>query len=95
MSSYTSLAFTTVVITVGATQLKRLSDERKGVKNLTPLMTPVFGGFVLGLFLFAFGMVSERLAKLFCILIIVGALTWNGTAALEMFQALTPKTKKG
>lgn len=87
------MAFTTVVIAVGSAEAKRVVDSKWNTDNphakpreLTPVMTPVLGGFVLGIFLFAFGMVNEYLANLFCILIIVGSLLINGMSIFELLH---------
>lgn len=93
MSNFTGTAFTTVAVVVGTTELRRVADQKWNTDNpksvpreLLPVMTPVLGGFVLGIFLFAFGMVSEYLASLFCILIIVSALAVNGSAAFGLIK---------
>lgn len=93
MSDFTGMAFTTVAIAVGSTEAKRVADMKWNTDNphakprdLVPVMTPVLGGFVLGIFLFAFGMVNEYLANLFCILIIVGSLLTNGVAMFSLYK---------
>ena len=77
--SYTTLAVTTSVVAVASAQASKLADKK-------PLeMKPVIGGFILGLFLFAFGMVDEKLASKLCILVIVTAILMNG---VKLFQIL-------
>lgn len=79
MSNFTTLAVTTAVIAVGSTEARYLADKK-------PMeMKPVIGGFILGLFLFAFGMANENLAAKFCYLIIATALLTNG---VKLFQIL-------
>lgn len=78
MSNFTGLAMVTCVITVGATEAALIK------KHKTPSIRPVIGGFVLGLFLFAFGIMNEELATLFCYLIIVGALLINGASLFAL-----------
>lgn len=78
----TSLSMTTVFIVVGTTEASRLASK-KGLS-----IKPVIGGFLLGIFLFAFGMMNADLTAKFCYLIILSALLVNGS----VFQtALTPK----
>jgi hypothetical protein len=69
-----------VLVAVGSTESQSLIKDKK----LT--MRPVIGGFILGIFLYAFGMMNARLGRLIAILVIVGALTFNGTA---LFEAIT------
>lgn len=76
------LAVTTVVVAVGSTEASRVVQG----KNMA--MSPVIGGFILGMFLFAFGMVNQQLAAKFCYLIIVSALLINGAS---LAKALTPR----
>ena len=76
---YTTLAMTTAVITAASSEAKLLADKK-------PLaMKPVIGSFILGLFLFAFGMANENLATKFCYLVIASALLMNG---LKLFAIL-------
>lgn len=79
---YTGLVLLTVIVAVGSTEAKNLMTKQ----SLT--MKPVVGGFLLGVFLFIFGMVNETLGTKFAQLTIVAALLVNGVPA---FQALTPK----
>ena len=79
------LAVTTVVVAVGSTEASRI------VQGKPMAMSPVIGGFVLGMFLFAFGMVNADLAKKFCILIIISALLINGA---NLAKALNPSERK-
>lgn len=74
MSNFTGLAMVTSTIAVGATEAALVK------KGAGPSMRPVIGGFLLGLFLFAVGIVNEQIGTLFCYLIIVGALLINGAS---------------
>lgn len=78
--SYSSLAFTTAVVAVGSAEAANLADK----KPLT--MKPVIGGFILGLFLFAFGMVNENVASKLCILVIITAILMNGAKLFSIFK---------
>lgn len=51
-------------------------------------MKPIIGGFVLGLFLFAFGGINEKLATQFCILLIVASLLINGMSLFQGVQTV-------
>jgi hypothetical protein len=76
---YTALAVTTAVIAAGSAEAKLLAEKK-------PMeMKPVIGGFILGLFLFAFGMVNENVATKVCYLVIVTAILMNG---VKLFQIL-------
>lgn len=76
---YTSLAMTTAVIAALGAEAKLIAEKK-------PLaMKPVIGSFVLGLFLFAFGMADENLARKICYLVIASALLMNG---LKLFSVL-------
>jgi hypothetical protein len=93
LSDFTGMAFTTVAVVVGTTELRRVADQKWNTANpkavqrkLLPVMSPVIGGFVLGVFLFALGMVNEYLANLFCILLIVSALLINGISVFSLFN---------
>jgi hypothetical protein len=93
MPSFTGMAFTTVVIVVGSAEAKRVVDSKWNTDNakspqrkVSTDMSPVIGGFVLGIFLFAFGMINEYLANLFCLLLIVAALINNGLAVFSLFN---------
>ena len=78
MIPYTPLAMTTVLVAVGGAEATRLSKKE-------PLgMSPVIGGFALGIFLFALGMITEDLASKLCLLIIVAALLKNGKALVSL-----------
>lgn len=78
--SYTSLAVTTAVVTAGSAQAKNLAEKK-------PMeMKPVIGAFILGLFLFAFGMVNENVATKLCYLIMVTAILMNGTKLFPILK---------
>lgn len=85
MPDFTSTAMVTVVVAVGSAEAARVA--KKEPMN----MSPVIGGFLLGVFLFAFGMISESVATKFCVLIIVASLLVNG---LPFFQMLGTKPAK-
>lgn len=96
MSSYPLKALATVVIVVAGAEASRAANEswnkahpREKPRNVSA-MSPVIGGFTLGVFLFAAGMASEYLAGLLCLLIAVGSLLRNGQSLLAV---LTPLTK--
>lgn len=78
MANLTNLVMTTAVVAAGSTEAARLA------KKQAPTMKPVIGGFLLGLFLFALGMMSDRLATMFCILIIIGSLLINGVSLFAL-----------
>ena len=78
---YTGLVLLTVIVAVGSTEAKNLMTKQ------TLTMKPVIGGFLLGVFLFIFGMLNESLGTKFAQLTIVAALLANG---VPTFQALTP-----
>lgn len=78
--SYTTLAVTTSVIAAVSTEAKYLAEKK-------PLaMKPVIGAFILGLFLFAFGMVNENVATKFCYLVIVTAILMNGSKLFTILK---------
>ena len=78
--SYTTLAVTTSVVAVVSAEAKHLADKK-------PLeMKPVIGGFILGVFLFAFGMVNENVATKFCYLVIITALLLNGSKLFPILK---------
>jgi len=83
---YTTLAFTTVVVAVGGAEAARLAHrDASGAAAPQPFsMSPVIGGFVLGLFLFAAGIASEYIATLFCYLIIISSLLVNGLSVFAI-----------
>lgn len=93
MSSYTLTAVATVAVAVAGAEVSRLAaikhnaDHPRDVRPVIGTMSPVLGGFALGLFLFAAGIASERLATMFCLLIVVASLLVNGQA---LFSVLTP-----
>ena len=100
MPSYTSTALTTVLVVVGGAEVTRLARQKQNADHpawkqweIPSAMSPVLGGFALGLFLFAFGIASERLATLFCLLVVIGSLMINGTALFNMFNILAPAKK--
>ena len=78
--NYTTLAVTTSVVAVASTEAKHLADKK-------PLaMKPVIGGFILGLFLFAFGMVNENVATKVCYLVIITAILMNGVKLFSILK---------
>jgi hypothetical protein len=78
--SYTTLAVTTSVIAVVSSEAKYLAEKK-------PMeMKPVIGGFILGMFLFAFGMVNENVATKFCYLVIVTAILMNGSKLFSILK---------
>ena len=74
---YSTTAVLTVLIVVGGTEATAIS---KG-KNLT--LKPVVSGFLLGLFLFTFGLLSEPLATKVCYLIVAASLLVNGIPLIQ------------
>lgn len=74
MANFQSLAMMTTVVAVGSTEAARIK------KGSAPSIKPVISGFILGLFLFAFGAALESVATAFCYLIIVSSLLINGAA---------------
>lgn len=93
MSNFPLKALATVAVVVAGAELSRTSNAdwnkknpAKPPKNVS-VMAPVFGGFMLGLFLFAAGMASEYLASLLCLLLVIGSLLMNGRI---MFTVLNP-----
>jgi hypothetical protein len=78
--NYTTLAMTTCVIAAGSSEAAKLADK----KPMT--MRPVVGAFVLGIFLFAFGMMQEDLARKFCYLVIATALLTNGVKLFTILK---------
>lgn len=98
MPSYTSTVLGTVVVAVGGAEVTRLADLKWNSDHKNPVqqrrvgsaMSPVLGGFALGLFLFAAGIASEHLASMLCLLIVVASLLINGK---NLFTVLTSITK--
>lgn len=80
MADYNALAITTAAVAVISTEAARIANKKP------PVMKPVVAGFVLGIFLFGFGLASEHLATLFCYLIIVSALLINGVALFSIVK---------
>lgn len=80
-----SLALVTVIIAVGSTEAKSVLAG----KPMT--MKPVIGGFILGLFLFTFAGVNQKLFTSFCYLVIAASLLVNGN---EFFKVLLPQGHK-
>jgi uncharacterized membrane protein YdcZ (DUF606 family) len=86
------LAILTVLVTVGSTEANRIVNGKKTESS------PVIGGFILGIFLFAFMMVNPKLGSRFCYLIIISALLINGgglTKALTVQKRTASATTKG
>ena len=79
---YTSLVLITCLTVVGTGEAKGVVTGKK------PTMRPVLAGFLLGVFLFIFGLASDSFGAKICYLVIVFALIANG---LPLVQALTPK----
>lgn len=76
------LAILTVVVTVGSTEANRVMNGKEQTGS------PIIGGFILGIFLFAFMAVNPSLGSKFCYLIIISALLLNGNG---LAKALNPK----
>ena len=74
------LVFTTVLVTVGTTEFKKL------VTNKGFAMSPILSGFILGIFLFMASAVNTKFAATLCALIMITAVLINGIA---VFPALT------
>ena len=73
---YTTTAVLTVLVVVGGT-------EANAILKGKPLpLKPVVSGFLLGLFLFTIGLLSESLATKICYLIIAASLLVNGLPLL-------------
>lgn len=82
---YTTTAVLTVLVVVGGT-------EASAVFKGKPLaLKPVVSGFLLGLFLFTIGLLSESLATKVCYLIVAASLLVNGLPLLQ--AASGTKTK--
>ena len=77
---YTTTAVLTVLVVVGGTEAKGL------IKGQAPTLKPIVSGFLLGLFLFTFGLLSESLATKVCYLIVAASLLVNG---LPLIQAVS------
>lgn len=96
MPSYTTTVMGTVLVAVGGTQATRLANQKWNAdhpkamlkKSVSPAMSPVLGGFALGLFLFAAGIANERLATLFCLLIVVASLLVNGHNLFSLLNSI-------
>lgn len=95
MPNYTSTVLGTVVVVVGGAQVTRLANQkynasapRAARKPVADPMSPVLAGFALGLFLFAAGIASERLASMLCLLIVVTSLLVNGRNLFSLLSAL-------
>lgn len=67
----------TVVVAVGLTEAGRVLNKKP------PSMRPVIGGFLLGIGLYALSGLDESFGRMFCILIIIGALLQNGQAVFK------------
>lgn len=74
---YTTTAVLTVLVVVGGTEAKSL------IKGQPPTLKPVVSGFLLGLFLFTFGLLSESLATKVCYLIVAASLLVNGLPLIQ------------
>ena len=82
---YTTTAVLTVLVVVGGTEAKAILNGKS-----LPLK-PVVSGFLLGLFLFTFGLLNENLATKICYLIVAASLLVNGLPLLA--AASGTKTK--
>jgi hypothetical protein len=82
---YTTTAVLTVLVVVGGTEATAV------ISGKPPTFKPVVSGFLLGLFLFTFGLLSESLATKICYLIVAASLLVNG---IPLIQAVSgTKTK--
>lgn len=81
---YTTTSVLTVLVVVGGTEAARITQGKPLV------LKPVVSGFLLGLFLFTFGILSETLATKVCYLIIVASLLVNG---IPLVNAISKQTK--
>ena len=79
------LVVITAGIAVGGAEAHSILTDKKGFQG-----SPVVGGFILGIFLYAFGMVQPGLTQKLCILIIIGSLLVNGD---PLIRALTGPDK--
>lgn len=101
MPSYTSTVMGTVVVVVGGAEVTRLANQKwnaertprqialKQKRPVGSVMSPVLGGFALGLFLFAAGIAHERLASMLCLLIVIGSLLINGRNLFALLDSIT------
>jgi hypothetical protein len=88
MPNYSAVVVTTVLVAVGGAEAKRITHKE-------PLgMSPVLGGFLLGIFLFAFGIANAGLAAKFCLLIIVSSTLVNGLSVFSLLSGKTATTHK-
>ena len=74
---YTTTAVLTVLVVVGGTEASAV------IKGKAPTLKPVASGFLLGLFLFTFGLLSESLATNVCYLIVAASLLVNGIPLIQ------------
>lgn len=74
---YTTTAVLTVLVVVGGT------EASAAVKGKPLTLKPVVSGFLLGLFLFTIGLLSEDLATKICYLIIAASLLVNGLPLIQ------------
>ncbi len=74
---YTTTAVLTVLVVVGGTEATAVT------KGKSLALKPVVSGFLLGLFLFTFGLLSESLATKVCYLIIAASLLVNGIPLIQ------------
>jgi hypothetical protein len=81
---YTTTSFLTVLIVVGGAEAARITQGKPLV------IKPVVSGFLLGLFLFVFGIFSENLGTKIAYLIIVASLLVNG---IPLVSAISAQTK--
>lgn len=74
---YSTTAVLTVLVVVGSTEATAL------IKGKPPTLKPVVSGFLLGLFLFTFGLLSEPLATKVCYLVVATSLLVNGIPLIQ------------
>jgi len=96
LPSYTSTVLGTVVVAVGGAEVTRMANAKWNTDHpklkqhkVGSVMSPVLGGFALGLFLFAFGIANEHLASMFCLLIVVASLLVNGKNLFDLLTTLS------
>ena len=82
---YTTTAVLTVLVVVGGTEASAV------ITGKPPTLKPVVSGFLLGLFLFTFGLLSESLATKICYLIIAASLLVNGLPLIQAASGVKSK----
>ena len=82
---YTTTVVLTVLVVVGGTEAKQVYTGK-------PLeLKPVVSGFLLGIFLFTFGLLSESLATKLSYLVIAASLLINGVPLLQAMSGTKTK----